>query len=218
MARIRTLDEMMCLFRCAKLDASLSSFVRPVQFSDQLVSDDYKLFEVDSELADELSTSDSPRIIELKDEPGKSGFGRVYACAADQTYSVVETETSNTLLLVPNDSAPIEKPLDTEEPKPAVVYAMKTSYLEFHPCIAPSLRLLKQKMLSSRYHSPFDDELDGDEDSTIRPPKFTRLELTAEFPCSINELAYAFVRLGIFEIEGFMRLVDSDYLVQVGGS
>ncbi|TPP63340.1 Sister chromatid cohesion protein DCC1 [Fasciola gigantica] len=218
MAHTRTQDAMMSLFRCAKLDPSLSAFVRSVHFSDHLVSDEYKLFEVEPELADELSNPGSPRTIELKDEPGKSGFGRVYACATDQTYSVVETETSNTLLLIPDGSVLLEKPRELEEPKPAVVHAMKTSYLELQPCIAPSLRLLKQKLLLSEYHGPFEDECDDCyENSAIhsRPLKFTRSELGVELPCSKNELCYAFARLRVFEIEGFMRLVDPDYLVEV---
>ncbi|VDP78035.1 unnamed protein product [Echinostoma caproni] len=219
MTKPRTLGTMMALFDCAKLDPSLSAFVRPIEFTENLLSDEYKLFEVDPVLADEISDPNSSRVIELKDEPGKSSSGRVYACATERTYSVVETETSNTLLLIPNGSTLTEKPPDSEESQSVVVQALKASYLELHPCIAPSLRLLKQRMLSSKYHGPLDED-DCEENSEIcdnqmRSANLTRLDLTTEFPCSTNELNYAFARLKIFEVQGFMRLVDPDYLIQV---
>ncbi|VDK39082.1 unnamed protein product, partial [Anisakis simplex] len=98
--------------------------VQQIEFSEPLLSGDYRLLQVDPELADQIEKGSSLTFRgELDDYP--------VLCTKDTTYCVKEAETSNTLLVLPqldftNDkSDENERILATRK-----VIAMQSRYLE----------------------------------------------------------------------------------------
>lgn len=226
----RTLSAVDELFNHAKLDQSCSSgSVQVVGFSPDLASDEYNLFQVSSDLVTKLCKPGSRVVLQLKDDEQQNPLAsnkQVFGCTEQETYQVVEAETSNCLLLLPNWSIPSSSTgADSDRVAVAThVEAMKSTYFEFHRCCAPSLRSLKQTLQTTIYRGPAeevsDSETDTPDDDTVRVGKrrYTRQELGNKFPCSQADLNQAFLRLRICEIDGWMRLIESEYLTQVGCS
>ncbi|OON15577.1 hypothetical protein X801_08619 [Opisthorchis viverrini] len=228
MSEIRTVEVMKELLHSAKLDDSCSSGpIQSVLFSTALTSDEYNLFEVSPALADKLIRPGAFTVIELKDEPRKNNTGRAFACTDEETFSIVEAETSNSLLLSsswwlpPNSTKPkstSNKDSATQAVAiPNTVIAVKKSYYELHRSIAPSLRLLKQYLSTSTYHGPVEDgnHLTSDESTLMSPPLHSRSDLIQAFPCSPTELSLALKRLRACEVDGAIRIMDREYLTQV---
>ncbi|CAL8093790.1 unnamed protein product [Calicophoron daubneyi] len=174
------------------------------------------VFEVTDAIASELCTPGSRVIFSIKDEPKSNGTGRAFACTKEQTFSVVEAETSNVLLFACNFWLPLSTPLISESSDVAftTINAMKHSYYELHECIAPSLKVLKQFLLPSTYHGPIEEPSDSEVDESVEKgiTHFTREELGAQFPCSERQLIRAMARLGACEFNNAVRLIEPEYL------
>ncbi|VDQ05423.1 unnamed protein product [Trichobilharzia regenti] len=215
MSTTRTYESMKELLECAKLDSSFTcNIFQSVKFDSSLSSEEYKLIEVPNSLADEIMKEGGNKVITLKDEYKPNNMGRVFACTNDKTFSVIEAETSNTLLLASNWWLP-----STDYPKEnsvivTAIQAMKNNYFELHPCAAPSFRQLRLMLASSLYYGPVEEECESED--TISRPTYLDLEtVQARLPCSKFELMLAFRRLRICEVDGHIRILDPEYLTQV---
>ncbi|KAA3674417.1 sister chromatid cohesion protein DCC1, partial [Paragonimus westermani] len=216
MSEVRSVELMKELLHCAKLDDSCSCGpIQSVAFSHSLASDNYKVFEVSNELAEQLIRPGAECVVELKDEPREGSLGRAFLCTEDQTFAIVEAETSNSLLLtsnwyLPNSDNKAEM-VHIQDVLNTTVNAIKTSYYELNPCIAPSLRLLKQLLCKSVYHGPATEESTSTSDAS----HFSREDLSRLLPCSQSELTSALMRLRACEVNGKIRIMDVEYLNQV---
>ncbi|KAF7257859.1 hypothetical protein EG68_04775 [Paragonimus skrjabini miyazakii] len=216
MSELRSVELMKGLLHCAKLDDSCSCGpIQSIAFSHSLASDDYRVFEVSNELAAQLVRPGAGCVMELKDEPREGSLGRAFVCTEHQTFAIVEAETSNSLLLTSNWYLPSSdkkaEVVDMQGVLNSTVNAIKTSYYELNPCVAPSLRLLKQLLHKSVYHGPATEEFTSSSDAE----HFSREDLSRILPCSQSELTSALMRLRACEINGKIRIVDVEYLNQV---
>ncbi|CAH8632404.1 unnamed protein product [Heterobilharzia americana] len=208
-------ESMKELLECAKLDSSFTEKIfQSVKFDCPLLSEEYKLIEVPNWLASELTNGGENSVITLKDEPKPNNTGHVFACTSDKTFSVIEAETSNTLLLASKWWLP-----STDCPQENLVFvtpiqAIKKNYFEFQRCSAPSLKQLRLMLSPSIYFGPVEDEAESENESSRT--NYLDLEtVEGSLPCSKLELMLAFRRLRICEINGYVRILDPEYMTQV---
>ncbi|VDD92533.1 unnamed protein product [Enterobius vermicularis] len=110
------------LFSLAGLD--VQGEIQQIAFSPSFASGDFRLVEVTPALADEIVAGTSELVFRgrLDDFP--------VLCTKNKTYSVVEAETSNTLLLLPELNFSQEASEGEKRLKLRQVQAMETRYLE----------------------------------------------------------------------------------------
>ncbi|KAK4476153.1 hypothetical protein MN116_001370 [Schistosoma mekongi] len=215
MSTPRTYESMVESLNYAKLDISFTSNIfQSVKFDCPLLSEEYKLIEVPDWLADEVIQGGENQLITLKDEPKSNNKGRVFACISDKTFSVVEAETSNTLLIASSWWLPSYNCSRKDLVLATPIQAIKNNYFELQQCSAPSLKQLRLLLASSLYYGPVEDESDSDHES-FSTIYFDRDTVEARLPCSKMELTEAFRRLRICEINGYVRILDPEYITRV---
>ncbi|VDK19976.1 unnamed protein product [Anisakis simplex] len=141
------------LFDVAKL-SHLKGEVQQIEFSEPLLSGDYRLLQVDPELADQIEKGSSLTFRgELDDYP--------VLCTKDATYCVKEAETSNTLLVLPqldftNDKGDeSERVLATRK-----VIAMQSRYLELKKVNVVSSSRLRELLRENELQWDADEQAD----------------------------------------------------------
>ncbi|VDM30289.1 unnamed protein product [Hydatigera taeniaeformis] len=192
---------------------SFQKSVQVISFSDDPFDHNTYLLEITPALAEQL-VCPNDFTANIKSEGCKGGDSAAFLCNGATTQRLLEVETSNSLLLVPDLKIP-ESPLDkfwsVDEPRitERTIASIKSVYLELVPIRAPSLRKLKQLLLPSSFSSHIEEDYakDGASDKF-----FTFEELGLSVPCSETELLYAMDRLNIFLWEGCCRLFQLDYI------
>lgn len=184
-----------------------------VVFGDNPFDEDYFLFEITPALADQLLMSTGVTA-NIKSEDGNHGDNTAFFCTSKSTQRLLETETSNTLLVVPDlkiPSLPLDIYWSDDEPKVTrrTVSLVKSVYLELASIRAPSLRDLKRRLLPSSFAGHIED--DDLEKEMIE--KFSNFDdLCLSVPCSEVELLYAVDRLNVFLWKGHCRMFQLDYI------
>ncbi|KAM3176538.1 hypothetical protein ACTXT7_006320 [Hymenolepis weldensis] len=187
-----------------------------IHFGYDPFDEDVFLMEVTPALADQF-LSNPGFSAEIKSEDGNDNENPAFFCAEALTQRLLETETSDILLLVPG----LKIPDDTKDSywlaeKPnisnRIVTAIKSSYIEPMSVRAPSLRNLKQRLLPSNFAGHIEDE---DQDISAFDNFVSLDDLRKSVPCSEAELLYAMDRLNIFSWKGQCRKFQLDYLSNV---
>lgn len=215
MACVRSIDDIFDLLNHATTD--VNAFYQHAQLlvvDKNPVESDLYLLEITPALADKLLVSESEHIADIKSADTTDINQPTFLCTDKNTCRLLETETSNSLLLIPSLKTP-HSPLDsvwtTKERNvtETTVCAIKTVYLESVSIRAPSLRNLKQLLLPSS----FADHLEEQDQHSFK--FYTFDQLRHRIPCSEEELLWALDRLNIFIWKGYCRLIQLDYLNRV---
>ncbi|KAM7536588.1 hypothetical protein Aperf_G00000085117 [Anoplocephala perfoliata] len=184
-----------------------------ISFGDNPLDEDVFLMEVTPALADQFLSS--PQFTaEIKSEDGNDSENPAFFCTECSTQRLLETETSDILLLVPGLKVPDDNPESywlTENPDVSdrIVTAMKSYYIEPISVRAPSLYKLKQRLLPANFAGHIEDE-DQDIEAFEKFPTFKDLQNSV--PCSSAELLCSLDRLNVFSWKGQCRMFQLDYL------
>ncbi|KAL3991067.1 hypothetical protein ACH3XW_34375 [Acanthocheilonema viteae] len=135
--------------KCDLFDVNLETELQCLEFSSPLLSGDYRLVEINSELADRIMTGEQLVIRgDQEDSP--------VLCTHDTTYDIKEVVTSNALLLLPefhfNDEAVANKSNKTVRK----VIGMKNNFTELRKMTYVTVQRLKEKLHESELE--WDDE------------------------------------------------------------
>ncbi|KHN75989.1 Sister chromatid cohesion protein DCC1 [Toxocara canis] len=193
----RNIDNLNALFDVAKL-SNLKGEVQQIELSSTLLSGDYRLMEVNAELAEQIESG--VRLVfrgELDDFP--------VLCNKEKTYRVKEAETSNTLLVMPdlhftNETGIAERFLTSR-----MVVAIQSRYLELREADVISLNRLKELLRETELQ--WDDGEDIEQD--CKP--FTFEDLLDVVQMSEMQLKDALERLPVIHYNGFLRMLSSTY-------
>nr|CDS25363.1 sister chromatid cohesion protein dcc1 [Hymenolepis microstoma] len=182
-------------------------------FGDNPFDEDVFLMEVSSALADQF-LSNPLFNAEIKSKDGNDDENPAFFCTGTSTQRLLETETSDILLLVPGLKIPGEVEdrywlTETSSVSNRIVTAMKSFYIEPTSVRSPSLCNLKQRLLPSNFAGHIEDE---DQDISAFDNFFTLDDLRKSVPCSELELFYAMDRLNVFSWKGQCRMFQLDYL------
>lgn len=202
------------IMKFAKLDLSqVSPNVQQLYFSPAMSGDSIKLLELNDQT---LACLESGNSLVFKGE----GNENVVLCTDKETYEVKDAEISNSLLIVPDlkldeqvksvvpsASEPREEELNL---RTVHIDAISHSYFELKP-VKPKLHKITELLLPSAYRGP-----ECEEETVIN--RICRGDLEKSVLASQEEIDRALSKLTIIEIEGFVRLIDFDYLSRVLGS
>lgn len=189
------------ILKFAKLDEkSLKPCVQQVYFSESLMTDNFRLVELNKDTLDHINNG------------GKLVFkgnstDNCVLCTGDKTYEVKEAEISNSLLLVdglmtdPSDSGDGSLSI-----KQVSIGATSSSYLELK-LVKPKLNIINDLLSLSKY--------DGPENEHKISEKKTWNDLISDVSASEKELTAALKELNVIELDGFIRIVDFDYLSRI---
>lgn len=202
----------------AKLDSSqIRPNVEQLFFSPTLASDSIKLLELNNQTLACLEAGDS---LVFKGE----GSENIVLCTDKETFEVKDTEISNSLLIVPKlwfdgctenisrsktETNGDEALVTNHSLNLRIVHidAVSHSYLELKP-IKPKLHKILDLLEPSAYKGPECEEL-------VTADKIHRNELEQRVLASNEEIDLALSRLTVVEIDGYVRLIDFDYLSRV---
>jgi len=195
--------------------ASLVNRTGPVQvlhFSVNPNSDEYKLLELPQSILETLVVGNSVAIRgDHQDE--------AVLCTDKATFDLKVAETSNSLLLVPHCALPKDEEFKSEV-SPLVhkeVSSCHTMYFEVKQC-RPRLEKLKY-LLNENPYKGSEDDLNPDDQSegslTNRPNRYTFVDLLSKVQASETELLEALKKIKALEIDGYWRLLDTDYKEKV---
>ncbi len=179
--------------------------------------EDIFLLEITPALADQLLSTNTESVGEIKSAEEGSREQPAFFCSSENTHRLLETETSNSLLLLPNLKLPGKNPdkfwtVSEQTVTPTRVAAIKSVYLETSAVRAPSLKKLKHMLLPSTFAGHIEDE---DQHTTASSQFYTYARLQELVPCSEHELLCALDRLNVFSWKGHCRLFQLDYLNNV---
>ena len=189
----------------AKLELKyLNPNVQQVYFDQQLQNDDLKLVELNQAVTTHVENG-GKLIIKGNDTDN------CVMCTEDQTFEVKDTEISNSLLLVPGLNAECERETYSGELslRRSEVAAVSHNYLELRP-IRPKMNAITALLSPSTYEGPEYEE-------NVRD-KFTMDDLLQTIAASDLESHEYLKSMNIVELDGFVRLIDFDYLSRVIGS
>lgn len=195
------------ILQFAKLELNcLSPNVQQINFAKALQADEIKLLELNKDV--EHYVENGGKLI-LKGNATEN----CVLCTDNKTFEVKDTEISNALLLTrgvhldqlttPASSHNALILSDNE------VSCVCHSYLELRP-IKPKINSLLALLESSIYEGP-----EAEENSVRR---LTQDAISAEIMASDEEIQAALSRLNAMELDGYVRLIDFDYLSRVIGS
>lgn len=187
-----------------------------ISFGDNPFDEDIFLMEVAPGLADQFLSN--PRFTaEIKSEDGNDDENPAFFCTENSTQRLLETETSDILLLIPGLKIPEKNSENywlTEKSNVSdrIVTAIKSHYIEPTPVRAPSLYKLKQRFLPASFTGHIEDE---DQDVEAFEKFSTFKDLQKSVPCSATELLSSLGRLNVFSWKGQCRMFQLDYLNNV---
>ncbi|VDK41405.1 unnamed protein product [Taenia asiatica] len=201
------------------VSSGTQSFLKSAQLvtlSDKPFDQDTHLLEITPALADQLLHSNE-FTANIKSEDGNCGDSAAFLCNTTTTKRLLEVETSNSLLLVPDlkiPTMPLDRFWSVDESRvtKCTVASIKSVCLELLPTRAPSLRKLKRRLLPAA----FADHIEESDVQNAEVDEFSTFEeLCLSVPCSKVELLYAMNRLNVFLWKGRCRLFQLDYLSRV---
>lgn len=187
-----------------------------INFGDNPFDEDIFLMEVTPALADQLLSNPCFNA-EIKSEDGNDDESPAFFCTQSSTKRLLETETSDVLLLIPGLKVPDESDdhyFLSEKPSVSnrIVRARKSFYIEPTAVRAPSLQKLKQRLIPANFAGHIEDE---DQDISAFDNFVSYVDLCNSVPCSENELLYALDRLNVFLWKNQCRIFQLDYLSNV---
>ncbi|KAB0805496.1 hypothetical protein PPYR_02466 [Photinus pyralis] len=166
--------------------------------SEELHHNNYKLLQIDNCL---LETFNEQGVVYVKGEDNENAV----LCTDTATYDLLETETSNALLLVESlhfrDSVTDSAPKATSK---VTVKGVFYDYLEVTPT-KPNLQRLHELLDKRPYKGP-EYERDGDEHDL-----YTYSELLNRIQASRNELDAALEAMRIVKVNDKIRILDFEY-------
>ncbi|XP_022899835.1 sister chromatid cohesion protein DCC1 [Onthophagus taurus] len=198
----RTFEEVNNLLSLAKLNEDdLIPVSQAVYFSSNVHENNLKFLQLDKHLMECLKEG---QLLYVKGNHDDSAV----ICTKSRTYNVIETETSNSLLLAQN--LKFQKDFDDEKDKKistTKIYGIFNSYLEVLPG-KPHLKNLGTLLESTAYRGP-------EYESLIRDKKYTFQELLDTVQISEDELKEALKNMHCITIENMIRLLDFQYHFRV---
>jgi len=180
-------------------------------FDDDLDNDGVRLLELDGDLLKDLEAGEAVTVKGEDDE-------NCVLVTDEKTYELRSAETSN-LLLVARDFVTKDR-LKADQDDATGLYgsvefplvrAMFSEYLETRP-IKPKLQKLRTLLEENPYRGAVEEK-----DETRGGRKFAKRELVEKVQSSRVEIETELVRLNALEIDGYWRLLDSDYFNSVLG-
>ncbi|XP_039279908.1 sister chromatid cohesion protein DCC1 [Nilaparvata lugens] len=180
--------------------------------------DDYRLLELNSSIQTNLS--EGQRVVFQGEKHEKAVL-----CTENETYEILEAETSNTLLLVPelifalpakdgvnqNGNGAVGEQNGTRHLSSTVITGVFNSYLELRK-MKPRLRKLEELLSCSEYRgSELEEEVLARADSRL----YSREDLLTLVQASSNELDEGLRQIAACQIDGKWRLLDFDYCFRV---
>ncbi|VDK67811.1 unnamed protein product [Litomosoides sigmodontis] len=178
---------------CDSFGANLETELQCLEFSSPLLSGDYRLVEVNSELADRIMTGEQ-LVIRGGEEDSP------VLCTCDTTYDVKEVVTSNVLLLLPefhfNDEAEANKSSKT-------VIGMKNDFLELRKMTYVPVQRLKEKL--------HEGELEWDEELNKNSKFYTVEDLLDVIQMSETEMQKALERMPVITLNGCVRMLSAEF-------
>lgn len=194
------------ILKFAKLDVkTVNPNIQQVFFGKPLLTEEIKLLELNPQVTDHLENGGK---LVLKG----TATDNCVLCTENQTFDVKDTEISNALLIV--SGASVEPPQDKFDNQlflsDIAVNSVCHSYLELKP-IKPMTNVLLSLLKDSVYEGP-------DQADTNILNYLTLNDIMSTVPASDNEIRTALIDLNTLEIDGYVRLVDFDYMSRVVGS
>jgi len=195
---VRTLEQVKELAAIAGVTHAKGP-IQTLSYSTQWMKEDYKLLELNKELLENIQQGD--QLVIRGDHNDETVL-----CSKNKTYELRAADTSNTLLLVPELLAPGSSTVDdvTEADTKLVDRAVLSCFSTYYEVrlIQPRLERLKVILHNNSYSNS------SDEDSK---EKYTTQQLLGLIQASEEELKRGLNKLGAFEIEGFWRVLDTNY-------
>lgn len=200
---IKALNEILSLAKLKESDIFPTS--QAIYFADGNVhncTEEYKLLELDKNLADHLEKGEQLLIKGSDDE-------NAVLCTKDKTYDLLECETSNSLLLVNGLRFPADiKSAEQRQILDVTITGIFHTYLSPVPG-RPKLRKLKELLLKSAYRGP---EL---EYQIIPSDLYTLENLQSVIQASNEELENVLKDLNVIVIDGKIRILELEYHFRV---
>ncbi|XP_052777613.1 sister chromatid cohesion protein DCC1-like [Mya arenaria] len=202
----RSLEDIASVLDFAKLDRSeIKSETQSVYFSEHLDSESFRLLELDKAVLEAIENGEKVVLRGDKEDCA-------VLCTDSQTFEVKQGEISNAMLILPNIHFGPE--LSTND-EPSVRYnevnSVMHSFFELRP-VKPRLAKLRQLLEKNPYSGQAEE---GDDDHQGK--KFTFNELLDLVQGSENEINTALHKMQALIIDGYWRVLDFDFLVQVMG-
>ncbi|KRT80975.1 hypothetical protein AMK59_5036 [Oryctes borbonicus] len=199
----RSLEDINEVLLLAKLtENDLVSTSQMIYFTEDLQGNQYKLLELDKHLLNVLKQGDT-LYIKGNDEEN------AVLCTNSKTYDLLETETSNSLLLV--DNLQFHNNLKNIPNRNISEITIKTvfhDYLEVIPS-KPHLKKLKELLKNVVYKGPENEYEINEEDL------FTHDELLYKIQASEEEFMVALKALNAITISNKLRILDFEYHFRV---
>ncbi|XP_013396721.1 sister chromatid cohesion protein DCC1 isoform X2 [Lingula anatina] len=129
-------------------------------------------------------------------------------CTNRKTFEIKEAETSNSVLILPDLLLPEklgEKEIIIEKEVSAILY----NYFELRP-IKPRLKKMKELLEENVYSGP-----ECEEDENHHGRKYSYADLKELVQASEGEIQEGLKALQAVEIDGYIRMLDFDYLQKV---
>ncbi|VEL42663.1 unnamed protein product [Protopolystoma xenopodis] len=210
----RTLDQVDHLLRLSRLDPEDFLDIKQVIYFDQNaneVNDNFIVFELPKQMVEAMLLSSQEPLLVLKSE----NEGAVFACTGTETCSLVEVESSNTVLYTSSLWLPQAKP----ENAPAETISSSSLFfnpvefsqnkiIELVPFNGPRLHPLKKLLSPSSFMGHIEDEAEDTDGINL----ISLNQLRKLTPCSESELQIALKRLNCCHWNGYVRLMEVGYL------
>ncbi|XP_061919059.1 sister chromatid cohesion protein DCC1 isoform X2 [Entelurus aequoreus] len=204
---MRTLEEVQATLEIAKLkEEDLQKSVQCLSFGDSVSSDDYCLMELDDTLSQHIEAGHSLVIRGDKDEHG-------VLCSGDKTYDLKIAHTSNLLLFLPGCKTPeqLTSSQDSTHVIDAHIWGFCSSYWEVRRH-RPRLKKLLRVLMENPYEGP---AIAGQQENTENT--YTMDDLLETIQASEEEIKHHLKTLHACQINGFWRVLDSDYEMKLVG-
>ncbi|XP_061809330.1 sister chromatid cohesion protein DCC1 [Nerophis lumbriciformis] len=204
---MRTLEEVQATLEIAKLkEEDLQKSVQCLSFGDSVSSDDYCLMELDDTLSQHIEAGHSLVIRGDKDE-------HAVLCSGDKTYDLKIAHTSNLLLFLPGCKTPeqLTNSQDSTHVIDAQIWGFCSSYWEVRRH-RPRLKKLLRVLMENPYELP---AIAGQQENTENT--YTMDDLLETIQASEEEIKHHLKTLHACQINGFWRVLDSDYEMKLVG-
>lgn len=173
-----------------------------IYFSPGFTENNYKLLELDTHLIETLQEGDVLRIVGDDDE-------NAVMCTKKYTYDLIDTETSNSLLLVNNLKFYNDiKDVGDTSISEVVVNQISYKYLEAKRS-RPRLKKLIQLLHKTEYKGP-EQEYQTEESDLL-----TYVDMRNRVQASDEQLEEALKTLNVMKIQGKMRILEFEYSFRV---
>ncbi|MFH4975838.1 hypothetical protein AB6A40_002547 [Gnathostoma spinigerum] len=176
--------------------------VQQIKFQSNFCGDDFHLLEVNDDMANKFLAGEKFMFRGDLDD-------FTVLCTASRTYHVFEVETSDTLLVLPSLHLDEEVCRENRCLVSQEVIAKKSHYLELREVMVPSMSRLREMLRESELEWTENEETP----SSIKSERklYTRGDLLEVVPMSERELDVHLAQIPVICLEGFVRLLSSEY-------